>query len=116
MEEVYACTARFMERNEEFQKNLRQALVMPLVVLFFLSLAIIFYSTYIFPKTAELFLRCDIELPLMTAAVLDIILFLIIAYVYNFSRFINPLSYIFLYRVFRFFYSHLQRMNVTFIM
>ncbi len=32
MEEVYARTARFMERNEEFQKNLRQALVMPLMV------------------------------------------------------------------------------------
>ncbi len=71
MEDIYPSTARFMERNEDFKKNLRQALVMPFVVLFFLALAIIFYVAYIFPKTAELFLRYDIELPPMTAAVLD---------------------------------------------
>ncbi len=71
MSDVYASTARFMERNEDFKKNLRQALIMPIVVIVFLALAIIFYVAYVFPKTAELFLRYDIDLPPMTTAVLD---------------------------------------------
>jgi type IV pilus assembly protein PilC len=41
MSDVYASTARFMERNEDFKKNLRQALVMPIVVMFFLALALL---------------------------------------------------------------------------
>ncbi|GAG39666.1 unnamed protein product, partial [marine sediment metagenome] len=51
MATIYESTAKFMERNEEFKKSLRQALIMPVVILFFLFLAILFYVAYIFPKT-----------------------------------------------------------------
>ena len=47
MSDVYASTARFMERNEDFKKNLRQALIMPIVLIVFLALAIIFYVAYV---------------------------------------------------------------------
>jgi len=68
MTAVYESTARFLERNEEFKKNLRQALVMPAVVMFFMIAAVIFYVAHIFPKTAELFTKFNIELPPMTRA------------------------------------------------
>jgi len=66
MVSIYECTAKFMERNEEFKKNLRQALIMPLVIVVFLFLAVVFYVAYIFPKTAEMFVKFDIELPALT--------------------------------------------------
>ncbi|MCP4723536.1 MAG: type II secretion system F family protein, partial [bacterium] len=76
MAAVYESAARFMERNEEFKKNLRQVLVMPLVVSFFMMAAVIFYVAYIFPKTVELFTQYDIEIPPMTAATMKFSQFL----------------------------------------
>jgi len=71
MAAVYESTAKFLERNEEFKKNLKQALVMPVVILFCLLLAVLFYIAYIFPKTAEMFLKFDIPLPPLTKATLE---------------------------------------------
>ena len=70
MAEVYESTAKFLERNEEFKKNLRSALVMPMGILLTLIGAVIFYVAYVFPKTAEMFIRYDIELGSMTSATL----------------------------------------------
>lgn len=72
MTAIYDSTAKFLERNEEFRKSLRQALVMPLVVGFFLLLAVLFYVAYIFPKTAELFVKFGMDLPPMTRWTLSI--------------------------------------------
>ncbi|MFC1492848.1 type II secretion system F family protein [candidate division KSB1 bacterium] len=76
MVSVYDSTAKFMERNEEFKKSLKQALIMPIVILFVLMLAILFYVAYIFPKTAEMFMKFEIPLPPMTKATLDLSIFL----------------------------------------
>ena len=71
MTEIYKATAKFLERQQEFKKNLRSALITPMVTLFVLFLAVLFYVGYIFPETAKLFLKFDIPLPPMTAATLD---------------------------------------------
>lgn len=71
MATIYESTAKFLERNEEFKKSLKQSLVMPMVILFFLSLAILFYIAYIFPKTAEMFVKFKIELPPLTKSTLE---------------------------------------------
>ncbi len=71
MTEIYRATAKFLERQEEFKKNLRSALITPMITLFVLFLAVLFYVGYIFPETAKLFLKFDIPLPPMTAATLD---------------------------------------------
>ncbi|MFC1565170.1 type II secretion system F family protein [candidate division KSB1 bacterium] len=76
MVSVYESTAKFMERNEEFKKSLKQALVMPVVILFVLMIAILFYVAYIFPKTAEMFQKFEIPLPPMTQATLNLSNFL----------------------------------------
>jgi len=77
MAEIYESTAKFLERNAEFKKNLRSALIMPLFTLLVLIGAIIFYVAYIFPETAKLFLKLGTELPPMTAATLKLSDFLI---------------------------------------
>jgi type IV pilus assembly protein PilC len=77
MAEMYESTAKFLERNAEFRKNMRQALIMPMFTLLILFGACIFYVAYIFPETAKLFLKLGSELPPMTKATLDFSDFLI---------------------------------------
>jgi type IV pilus assembly protein PilC len=77
MAEIYKATAKFLERQQEFRKSLRSALITPLVTLFVLFLAVLFYVGYIFPETAKLFLRFGIELPPMTAFTLMVSDFLV---------------------------------------
>jgi len=66
MAEVYEATAKFMEREMEFKKNLKQALVVPAFTVIALLGAVLYYVVKIFPATAELFLKFDIPLPPMT--------------------------------------------------
>lgn len=77
MAEIYRATAKFLERKQEFKKNLRSALITPLVTIFVLFLAVVFYVAYIFPETAKLFVRFKIELPPMTAFTLKMSEFMI---------------------------------------
>ncbi len=71
MTEIYKATAKFLERRQEFKKNMRSALITPAVTLFVLFLAVLFYVGYIFPETAKLFVRFKIALPPMTAFTLS---------------------------------------------
>lgn len=68
MAEIYESTAKFLERQAEFRKNLKSALIMPAVTLIVLFGAVVYYVGYIFPATAGLFRKFGIELPPMTAA------------------------------------------------
>lgn len=77
MAEIYKSTAKFLERRQEFRKNLKSALITPAVTLFVLFLAVLFYVGYIFPETAKLFVKFGIELPPMTAFTLKISDFLV---------------------------------------
>lgn len=70
MAEIYDSTAKFLERNAQFKKNLKSALIMPMVTVFILMLAVLFYVSYIFPATAEMFEKFKIDLPPMTKATL----------------------------------------------
>ena len=71
MAEIYESTAKFLERQAEFKKNLKSALIMPAVTMFILLLAVIYYVAYIFPATAELFAKLG-QVPPMTAATLKL--------------------------------------------
>jgi type IV pilus assembly protein PilC len=77
MVEIYKATAKFLERTQEFRKSLKSALITPLITVFVLILAVVFYVAYIFPATAKLFVQFKIELPPMTAATLKFSDFLI---------------------------------------
>jgi type IV pilus assembly protein PilC len=77
MTEIYRATAKFLERRQEFKKSLRSALITPLITLFVLFLAVLFYVGYIFPETAKLFVKFKIALPPMTAFTLKLSEFLV---------------------------------------
>jgi type IV pilus assembly protein PilC len=70
MVEIYESTAKFLERTAEFKRSLKSALVTPMITLFVLFLAVLFYVAYIFPATAEMFVKFKIKLPPMTSATL----------------------------------------------
>lgn len=99
MTEIYRATAKFLERRMQFRKDLRSALITPIITMFVLFLAILFYIGYIFPETAKLFIRFKIELPPMTAFTMQIsdflmgnillVLFVVIAPPLIFWRYIN---------------------------
>lgn len=72
MTEIYRATAKFLERQQEFKKNMKSALISPMVTIFILMIAVLFYVGYIFPETAKLFVKFKIELPPMTAFTLSI--------------------------------------------
>ena len=77
MTEIYRATSKFLERRMQFRKDLRSALITPMITLFVMFLAVLFYIGYIFPETAKLFVKFKIELPPMTAATLQISDFLL---------------------------------------
>ncbi len=68
---IYRATAKFLERRYEFKRNLRSALINPVVNLLILNICIIWYVAYIFPTTAKLFLRFKMKLPPMTKFTLE---------------------------------------------
>lgn len=69
---VFESTAKFLERDAEFKKNLRRSLMMPAVTVFAVIGVVLFYVAYIFPATAEMFVEMGITLPPMTQTTLDI--------------------------------------------
>jgi type IV pilus assembly protein PilC len=77
MAEIYESTAKFLERQAEFKKNLRSALITPVVTLVVLFGAVVYYVGYIFPATAKLFVKFKIDLPPMTKATLALSDFLV---------------------------------------
>lgn len=77
MAEIYESTAKFLERQAEFKKNLKSALITPVVTLVVLFGAVVYYVGYIFPATAGLFRKFKIDLPPMTKATLAISDFLV---------------------------------------
>jgi type IV pilus assembly protein PilC len=70
MAEIYESTGKFLQRNAEFKRSLKSALIMPVVTLFILFGAVLFYVAYIFPATAEMFENFGMDLPPMTKATL----------------------------------------------
>ncbi len=66
MAEIYEATARFLERQNEFKKNVKSAMITPIITLIFLAAAFVWYVWYIFPQTAGLFEGFGIELPPLT--------------------------------------------------
>ena len=76
MAEVFDSTAKFLERDAEFKKNMRKTLLMPAITVLALLAAVVFYVGYIFPATAEMFLKFDMTLPPMTQFTLDMSNFL----------------------------------------
>lgn len=62
MAEIYDSTAKFLERQAEFKKNLKSALIMPAVTMLALFGACVYYVGFIFPGMAEIFVRLKVDM------------------------------------------------------
>jgi type IV pilus assembly protein PilC len=71
MSEIYEATARFLERQNEFKKSIRSAMITPAITVIVLMATFIWYVWYIFPQTAGLFEEMNVALPYMTQKTLD---------------------------------------------
>jgi len=71
MSEIYEATARFLERQNEFNKSIRSAMITPAITTLVLMATFVWYVWYIFPQTAGLFEEMGVDLPYMTAKTLD---------------------------------------------
>lgn len=92
MAQVFESTAKFMERDAEFKKNLRRSLLMPGITVLATIGVILFYVGYIFPATAELFVEMDIKLPPMTAATLELSYWLQANWILLTLAFVTPIA------------------------
>ena len=50
MAEIYESSAKFLERQADFKKSIKSALIMPAITMFALLIAMIYYIAYIFPE------------------------------------------------------------------
>lgn len=89
---VFDSTAKFLERDAEFKKNLRRSLMMPAVTVLAVIGVVLFYVGYIFPATAELFVEMGIALPPMTATTLDLSYWLRDNWIYIVLSFVIPIA------------------------
>jgi len=78
MTEVYESTAKFMQRDEDFKRNLKKALVTPFITLGVIGFVVGYYVMVIFPETAGIFRKFGKTLPPMTATTLEISDFLMV--------------------------------------
>jgi type IV pilus assembly protein PilC len=76
MAAVYESTAKFLERESEFKRNIRTVLYMPTLVTLAMVGAMVFYVMYIFPKITGLLTKYKIDIPPMTKATMDLSQFL----------------------------------------
>lgn len=76
MAEIYESTAKYLERDRQFKKDMRSSLVMPLATVLVLMAAVAYYVMYIFPETALMFAKFGVELPPLTQGTLDLSEFL----------------------------------------
>ncbi len=88
---VFDSTAKFLERDAEFKKNLKRSLMMPAVTVLAVIGVVLFYVGYIFPSTAELFVEMNIELPPMTAATLEFSYWLSDNWIFLLLGFLSPI-------------------------
>ncbi|MCF7913490.1 MAG: type II secretion system F family protein [Candidatus Cloacimonetes bacterium] len=72
MADIFEATNKFIERDNEIQKNLKKALVSPMFAVAATLGAVGYYVLEIFPSTASMFAKFDIETPPLTKFTLEL--------------------------------------------
>jgi type IV pilus assembly protein PilC len=96
MAAVFESTAKFIERDADFKKNLRRSLFMPGITVLAVIATLLFFIGYVFPITAEMFLEFDIILPPLTAQALDISYWLQANWIAVTLAFVLPILFLYL--------------------
>lgn len=69
---IFQSIAKFVERENEFKKSLRSALILPGVTMLALVGALVFYVSYILPEMTKVFVMAKARIPPMTKATLAV--------------------------------------------
>ncbi|MCB5229778.1 MAG: type II secretion system F family protein [Candidatus Cloacimonetes bacterium] len=72
MADVFEATSKFIERDMQIRKSIRSTLITPAFAILATIAATAYYVMVIFPQTAELFLKYDMELPTLTRITLEL--------------------------------------------
>lgn len=72
MAQIYESTARFLERRDEFNRAIRQAMITPAITVLVLIGAFVWFMWYIIPETARLFVDMNVTLPPLTMGTLAV--------------------------------------------
>lgn len=97
MAEVFEATAKFLERDLEYRKNLRRALLSPMFTVLAMIGAVLWYLIKIFPETAQMFTKFKMEVPRLTAGTLVLSNFLIANWVPAVLAFVVPVALVYLW-------------------
>lgn len=76
MAEMFEATAKYLERKNEFNKQVRSALITPSITLLVSIAVFIWFVWDLIPRMMDLFLQFDIDVPPFTAASLAMAAFL----------------------------------------
>lgn len=71
MAPMFEATAKYLERKDEFRKNVRGAMITPAITIIITIAAFIWYVWYIIPAYAGLFSDMDVHLPFLTRTSLE---------------------------------------------
>jgi type IV pilus assembly protein PilC len=71
MVEIFEATNKFIERDLEIKKNIKKALISPMFAVLATLGALVYYVVDIFPSTAQLFIKYNMDLPPMTKQTLQ---------------------------------------------
>jgi type IV pilus assembly protein PilC len=66
MADMFEATAKYLERKDEFRKNVRSALVMPSITLLCTIAAFVWYIWSLIPQMMGLFTQFEIDVPFLT--------------------------------------------------
>lgn len=69
---IFRSIAKFVEREAEFKKSLRSALILPSVTMLALVGALLFYVVYILPQMTKVFTLAKAKLPALTQSTLAV--------------------------------------------
>jgi type IV pilus assembly protein PilC len=72
MTEIFEATTKFIERDTEIRKSVKQALISPLFAILATLGALAYYVVDIFPSTAKMFVRFGMKTPPLTKGTLEV--------------------------------------------
>jgi type IV pilus assembly protein PilC len=94
MTEIFEATTKFIERDTEIRKSVKQALIAPAFSIMATIGALAYYIVDIFPATAKMFVRFGMKIPPLTKGTLDVSDWLGKSYIFLLIGIITPIIFV----------------------
>jgi type IV pilus assembly protein PilC len=94
MTEIFEATTKFIERDTEIRKSVKQALISPAFAILATIGALAYYIVDIFPATANMFVRFGMKIPPLTKGTLDVSNWLGKSYIFIVIGIVVPIIFV----------------------